>query len=1161
MHRTVTLLLLVLAALVVVGVGAVVWQFRVRHDTFFTDADTIRRPVDAASPRDVLWRPAVGLPEAINSGRDEHEPRVSADGGTLFLVRGKAGRDTDIFCCTRTPRGWSEPRPLAAINTEADELGPEPSPDGRSLYFSSNRGGGSGAYDLWVTHRLKDGWGPPANLGPEVNSRHDDYGPAVAPDGTTLYFASNRPVPDLDSARGDAPPAAEDRESGRRDYDIYAATIIEGVAGPAASAAALNTPHNESGPAVSPAGDFVYFCSDRPGGEGGFDLYRSRPRPGGHTPPRNLGAPVNTPLNELDPAVNLGGFGLHFSSNRPRDEREPAGSPDYDLYYTTSREVFRQTDTYRASIDWALIWATFGPYLLAAVLVLLVLLALMTLLKRLEYRRLSLVIKCLFVSLLVHMLLGLCFAFWAVTTSGSDWIRPGRGMRVALVSPSLGAGLARQIRGDLTNIELEPSWPVPTQPRYAPGEQDRLPASAAVTVARSAIEEALRRERPVAVSEAPSRFMDPPAPSDASTLLDRLAVQEVDLPRQLEPVDESEAAVSIPKAALARMAPRAAEPPLPASSRAATPRDASVRVPPRAVSGPAQETFAPQTVEAAAAPSPSLSFEPQRALFRDLAGGLGVKLPVLPEQRESRQPEERPVVNGLAGSARPAPVAPRLPTEPAYEPVAPVRPPGDGAAESFVLARPQEAASTPALSSPSAPVVAGGPEKIRLALPRLEESARQGEPETTGGPLVVAPGSPRAPWAEPSVVRRPRPPVRVQDPPTAEAPPGRPLLPSVDLDVSPRRLATRLDSSGIEALALDTVDLDLRLPAETMPDPYAQRAPKRRQEILEQMGGTEETERAVALALDWLARHQSADGGWDGTHFDDGCGRCAGIQTVKSDIALTGLALLCFTAAGHTHVEEGPYRDVVARGVSWLVKRQRASGDLRGGESLYSHGIASIALAEAYGMTGDAGLAGPVKAAAEFTYAARNKSRGGWRYTPGQFGDTSVLGWQVMALVSARRARVDVPAEAFEVARQWLELVRSPTRPGQYAYQPGRGITPAMTAEGMFVGQLLGAGRDQGNMQASARYLLRHPPRWETDANTYYWYYATLALFQHQGRAWAHWNEAVTAQLLAHQVTSGRAAGSWDPKGTGDEGRGTRGAVKNKAGTRDAAKKKSRDEG
>ncbi len=114
-------------------------------------------------------------------------------------------------------------------------------------------------------------------------------------------------------------------------------------------------------------------------------------------------------------------------------------------------------------------------------------------------------------------------------------------------------------------------------------------------------------------------------------------------------------------------------------------------------------------------------------------------------------------------------------------------------------------------------------------------------------------------------------------------------------------------------------------------------------------------------------------------------------------------------------------------------------------------------------------------------------------------------------------------------ARDWIEMVSRASPPGLYPYQPFREVTAAMTAEGMFVQQLLGADRTEVRMASSAEYILAHPPRWKPDGNTYYWYYATLALFQHQGTAWKQWNEAVKEQLVSHQKVGGKAAGSWDP--------------------------------
>ncbi len=210
------LLIYGLAALLLAGTGMLAWQLREQRLTFYTDADSIREPEQLVQVRDILWQRAQELGQSVNSLDAEHGPKVSGDETTLFFVRGRPSRNADIYYSFRTGRGWSDPQPLVEVNTEADELGPAPSFDGRSLYFHSDREGGSGGYDLWVVHREDDGWGEPINLGPEVNSRYNDYGAAVSPEGDTLYFASNRPSPyDLSRPPDDASPTVIAEDSRR----------------------------------------------------------------------------------------------------------------------------------------------------------------------------------------------------------------------------------------------------------------------------------------------------------------------------------------------------------------------------------------------------------------------------------------------------------------------------------------------------------------------------------------------------------------------------------------------------------------------------------------------------------------------------------------------------------------------------------------------------------------------------------------------------------------------------------------------------------------------------------------------------------------------------------------------------------------------------------
>ena len=86
-----------------------------------------------------------------------------------------------------------------------------------------------------------------------------------------------------------------------------------------------------------------------------------------------------------------------------------------------------------------------------------------------------------------------------------------------------------------------------------------------------------------------------------------------------------------------------------------------------------------------------------------------------------------------------------------------------------------------------------------------------------------------------------------------------------------------------------------------------------------------------------------------------------------------------------------------------------------------------------------------------------------------------------------------------------------------------------MTAEAMFVLQLLDVPRSDPRMKEAVKYIMRHLPDWDGEASTYYWYYATLAMYQYQGDEWPRWNEAMTRALLDRQITDGAASGSWTP--------------------------------
>jgi len=146
-----------------------------------------------------LWGEPVNLGPTVNSGVWEHTPFISADGLTLFFSSSRSGGFgmVDIWFTTRTSVSdpWSTPENLGStVNTSAADAAVNISFDGLSLLFNSTRSGGYGGQDLLVSTRptASDPWAEPVNLGPTVNSSAWDYTPALSPDGRLLIFGSNR---------------------------------------------------------------------------------------------------------------------------------------------------------------------------------------------------------------------------------------------------------------------------------------------------------------------------------------------------------------------------------------------------------------------------------------------------------------------------------------------------------------------------------------------------------------------------------------------------------------------------------------------------------------------------------------------------------------------------------------------------------------------------------------------------------------------------------------------------------------------------------------------------------------------------------------------------------------------------------------------------------
>jgi hypothetical protein len=317
---------------------------------------------------------------------------------------------------------------------------------------------------------------------------------------------------------------------------------------------------------------------------------------------------------------------------------------------------------------------------------------------------------------------------------------------------------------------------------------------------------------------------------------------------------------------------------------------------------------------------------------------------------------------------------------------------------------------------------------------------------------------------------------------------------------------------------------------------FLARDPRLRVEVVTKEGGTTLTEAAVARGLRWLANHQNNDGSWSLSGFSRaGDCNCKGDGAFGSKSPGTALAMLPFLGAGQTHLA-GKYQGTVSRGLKWLIENQREDGDLRAGangnEGMYTHGQAAIVLCEAFAMTGDEALRGPAQKAIDFVVASQYRD-GGWRYQPTprtQRGDTSVVGWQLMALQSARAANLNIPDETWGMADLYLDSVQHQDG-ALYSYQAGGGPTNVMTAEALLCRMYLGWTTDRPGLIEGVQWLSeKHLPS-ESRPNFYYWYYGTQVLHHHGGPEWEAWNLKMRDILCETQVTRGHAAGSWDPRG------------------------------
>lgn len=288
-----------------------------------------------------------------------------------------------------------------------------------------------------------------------------------------------------------------------------------------------------------------------------------------------------------------------------------------------------------------------------------------------------------------------------------------------------------------------------------------------------------------------------------------------------------------------------------------------------------------------------------------------------------------------------------------------------------------------------------------------------------------------------------------------------------------------------------------------------------------QEGGLDEaTRKATAKALEWLASQQHADGSW-------------GSDRYPHNTAVTAFALLAFLSQGHLP-GQGLYGPEVAKGARFLVTAARPDGYLVGsrGGNMYCHGMATLALAELWGMTGDEEVRPVLQKAVDLIVRTQHRE-GGWRYDPAPSGhDISVTIMQVMALRAAKNGGLHVPDSTLEKALAYIGRCHDP-KSGGYTYQPGsREPGFARTAAGVCVLQL-GGRYDAEEIRRAVKYMLLN-----AEDKKHFWYgqyYAAHALHQVGGKEWEEWYGRIKTRLLSKQQPNG----SWSSGSLGsDDGAG-----------------------
>jgi len=304
------------------------------------------------------------------------------------------------------------------------------------------------------------------------------------------------------------------------------------------------------------------------------------------------------------------------------------------------------------------------------------------------------------------------------------------------------------------------------------------------------------------------------------------------------------------------------------------------------------------------------------------------------------------------------------------------------------------------------------------------------------------------------------------------------------------------------------------------------------------------SENAVLRGLWWLARHQDANGKWDADGYNK---HCTGGKPCTHDItqptlpdeAVTGAALLAMLADGNTPAT-GRFRFNVARGINWLICRQQADGYIgdtqpESRENIIAHSIAAAALAETYGMTGEARYKIPAQKAINYLLAldlpltTENNTL--------RTAEVPAAAARMFALNAAETARLDIPQGApSEPAEIFAAIAKSPAT--AYTYPLATGATSAQITPGMLALIAPAPSENEALIHGATGQLRSEPPDWSHNGQAY-WLCGSMVLKHAETTARVQWNSRLQDVLVENQAKSGHAIGSWQPRDAESRAGGT----------------------